>query len=514
MRAIAALGLALGLAACSAGATGAPNVNQNNPHDPNFSALQLAVGTANIYGNGNPALNIVSTLRQPNGTSATGVNTPTLSGPFTLTVAAQPGGGTFSDLYQTVLGAPTVPTPPGPSLSETTGAPVISGTSQTVHPGTPFCDTSAGVPGFKTCLPNIPPNVTSLGQSGGVFASGIAPYNHSGPNSYSYQPYAQPLYAGGVGTPTADGVMQFIPWGGPPAFDPDVNGMGTRDGIYPLPGTDSFGDPYFLGVAEGITTFEYVRPQIGAYALATQIGTVGSGGAFNITTVSASATLSSLALLPALATPVVTPDASGDGGATFTAALPAGVSEALVQIVDYGPNAGPQHGGANVANCHGPKGTSFAPVYYTVFITASGTYQLGALHGPNTNITGGVGNLTPSHSICTLNDNNNPPDGGTPPTPPAGDNITVQMIGFDYPAYEMVSGLLAPTVPQRPTLAGANGQADITISHPVEEDYPNYTTQLPLATAQHGFSALTGMPVLTPAMLSAEQARKLGVPIR
>ena len=84
-----------------------------------------------------------------------------------------------------------------------------------------------------------------------------------------------------------------------------------------------------------------------------------------------------------------------------------------MQIVDYGPNAGPNpvyppaaNGTiATTLNCQGPKGTQFAPVYYTVHVTASGSYALGALHGPNTNVTGGMNNLTPSPSICTAAQN-------------------------------------------------------------------------------------------------------------
>ena len=510
-RLVVALTLALSIAACTAGGTGAPSLNHSNPHDPNFSALQFAVGTANLYGMGNPALNVVSTLRQPNGTSAAGANTPILSGPFTFATGPVTSLGLlagFADLYTTI--------PNGrPSLPETiAAAPVIVGTSQTVHPGTPPCDTAASIIGFNTCPPGIAPNDTSFGQSGGVFANGLAPFNSTGGGvSYSYQPYAQPVYASSLNVLApagADAVHQFVPWGGPPAFDPDRNGMGTRDGLVPI-FFDSFNAPVFLGVGENITTFEFVTPRTGTYALSAQIGTLGSGGTPVITTITATAPLNSLALLPTLTTPLVTPDANGDGGATFTATLPGGVTEALVQIVDWGPGGGPNNG-ASVANCQGPKGTSFAPVYYTVFITASGTYQLGALHGANTNLSGGVTNLTPSHSLCTLADNQSPPDGVAPAT--AGDNFTVEMIGFDYPAYEATVSLLAPTVPQRPVILGPSGQDDITISQPMEQDYPNYNVQIPLSAARHGFAPARYLRSFAAPALGADLARKLGVPTR
>lgn len=514
---LTAIAVVFGLAGCTAGNTGAPPINQTNPHDPNFSALQFAVGTANMYGV-RTGLNVVSTLRQPNGTSATGVNTPAIKGPFTFNLGAIPSNGSFADLYTTlVLGSPSLP-------ETSASAPLISGTQQSVHPGTPFCDTTTPVAGFITCPAGISPTDTSFGQSGGVFASGLGPYNANGGSgtSYSYQPYPDPLYGNSTTSASVDTHPQFVPWGGPPAFDPpkpasgfpNGTGMGMRDGLAPL-----FNDGFnfgtgccnvFLGVGEGITAFEFVTPRAGAYTLSDVIATLGSGGGPNVSTLTAQATMTSLAVLPTLATPVVTPD--GTGGASFTATLPAGVTEALVQIVDYGPGGGPNNGGANVANCQGPKGTNFAPMYYTVFINASGTYQLGNLHGANTNLTGGVSNLTPSHSICTLADNQTPPDGLTPAN--AGDNFTVQMIGFDYPAYEMAHSLLLSTVPQRPALTGGNGQADLTISIPNEEDWqPGGTYNVtPLLARPRLFHFTRAVRSFMP--ISPELAKELGIPAR
>jgi hypothetical protein len=47
-----ALGMtaAVALAACTAGQTPGPPINPVNVGDPNYSHLQFAVGTANIYG--------------------------------------------------------------------------------------------------------------------------------------------------------------------------------------------------------------------------------------------------------------------------------------------------------------------------------------------------------------------------------------------------------------------------------------------------------------------------------
>lgn len=448
---VCAVGAFAALAACTAGQSAGPTINAV---DPNYGRLQFAVGTANLYGT-NSGLNVASTLRQPNGHSAYGVDMPTITGPFTFGVAAAPANGGLTDPYTT-----TFTVPPGPSLPETT-APTLSitGTPQTVHPGTPFCDTVQVISGFTTCPPGVSPNASTFGQSGGVFAMGLAPYNAVAATgqSYSYQPYPEPIYENTTHP-------QFVAWGGPPAFDPDGDGMGTRDGLI-VNDTDSFGFPYFLGVGEGVSIFEGVNASSGSYTMSVQLAIAGPNGT-QIITKSASANLVSLAQLPTISAPTVVPD--GTGGATFTIAagnFPAGVTEALVQMIDYGPGGGPANGNALNPNCQGAKGTSFAPVYYTIEVTALGAFVLGNAHGPNI----GGPNLTASQSICTAAQNNATVGVN------AGDNFTVQVIGFDYPDYEAAVSLLGNNVPQAPQIAGANGQADITVSVPQEEDYPGYS---------------------------------------
>ncbi|HXW51460.1 MAG TPA: hypothetical protein VEJ41_05665 [Candidatus Acidoferrales bacterium] len=501
--------LAAVLAACTTGQTGGPTLTMGcQPTSPSCSRLQVAVGTANIYGM-STGLNVVSTMRQPNGESALGVDTPILTGPFTQTNAAEPAAGTnLPDPYTTAFffaGSPSLGA--GPSLPETLQAtPTIFGTSQLVHPGTPFCDSKTPPPaGFTQCPAGIPPNTSTFGQSGGVFAMGLAPYNivANTAQSYSYQPYPQPMYDSGATHPL------FVPWGGPPAFDPDGNGMGTRDGLIIL-GNDSFtgycvpnGCPYFLGVGEGVTFFEGVTPGTGTYMLAVQVGVIGNNGTKTISTISSSAQLSSLTILPTLSAPLVTPDADGDGGASFNATVPAGVTEALVQIVDYGPGGGPLNGGGTAANCQGPKGTSFAPVYYTIVVKTSGAYALGDANGPN-NLAKGPGSLTPTPSICTAAQND------AVVGVDAGDNFTVQMIGFDYPDYEAALSLTKSSVPQAPVITGTGGQSDITISLGAEEDYPGYSAT-PLTDVRRpltrGVSTRRSAPAPAP-----DAYRKLGLP--
>jgi hypothetical protein len=458
----------LASAACSAGGTGGPPITSVNPVSPSYGALQFAVGTANIYGTGQPELNVVSTFRQNNGASATGVNTPTISGPFTfMSPSEAASSGASADPYSTVL------TPgnavPGPSLSDVRSVDKIAGTPQTVQPGTPNCDGSNVPAGFISCPAGIAPNTTTFGQSGGVFAMGLGPYNAVAANgtANSYQPYAQPFFQ--TNAIPANTHLAFIPWGGPPAFDPNNDGMGERDGLAITSGLDGFNNPFPLGVGEGITAFDGLRPSAGQYTLSVAIATVGTGGSVTTSTLTASAQLHSLTVLPAITAPAVTPDANGDGGATFVTSLPPGVTDAYVQIVDYGPGGGPNNGAAsNPTNCQGQRGTLFAPVYYTIHITTATAraYALSKVHGPNLDTTGGVnGPKQPAPALCTAAQNTAATGTATP-----ADDYVVQMIGFDYPAYQAALGLTQATTPEKPPLTGPNGQADITISVPMEQD--------------------------------------------
>ena len=482
---------ALAFVACSAGATTAPPISSVNPFDPNYSKVQLAVGTANLYGTAS-GLNVVSTLRQPSGQSALGVDTPLLTGPFAYGVTAANAGANASDPYATLFNG-------GPSIAEAiapTGT--LQGTPQTVRAGTPFCDFTGAAPAgpainpgitYTPCIGTIAPNASTFGQSGGVFAMGLAPFNHvaSAGQSYSYAPYAQPFFeTASIG---AMAPAPLIPWGGPPGFDPRGDHMGTRDGVGVLSGADSFGDPYFLGVAEGITVFENVVPQAGPYTLTVQIAAIGNGGSIQQASVSATAQLASAAqILPALGAPALSLD--GAGGGSFTLALPAGVTQGYVQIVDYGPNAGPLESApsttiATAANCQGGKGTAFAPVYYTIpIVPGTSSYALPDTDGPNNNATGGISNLTPTPSLCTAAQNTAVLGAPTP-----GDNFTVQAIGFDYPIYQAALSLTQATVPQTPAIAGPNGQSDITLSLPSEQSYESGSEVIaPAGARRHGTS--------------------------
>ena len=138
--------------------------------------------------------------------------------------------------------------------------------------------------------------------------------------------------------------------------------------------------------------------------------------------------------IPQAATPPFVAD--GTGGGTLAFVMPAGATEAFVQITDFGPDSAP--------------GTA-APVYYTIEATASGTLTLPDAIGY----------------------------GGTPSTA-TGDDVVVQVVAFDYDAYGM-SPLNSSGNPS-PTITGAAGTDDLSVSAATCTALPAgpCTTALPL----------------------------------
>ncbi len=379
-RSLTILGLsaALGLSACSGNGMSPKGTTQQNL---GTNVLQFSVGTANLYGDtdsGLVGMNVASTYRQGKGQfhpgdSAVAVDGVTISGPWVLNAPAGTGDAT--------TGYATEAT--GPSPSEEGGASMTS-TSQTGA------------------------NLTTFGNAGGVFAYGIEPFNYGeGGTPFSYIPFAVPAY-----DPTSD-ANAFLPIGYQPAFPSTAGGPGNP------------------GISEGLNVFAQIAPAAGTYSMTV---TVPVKPAF---TQSASATLTSTALLPPFTLQLPSLDSNNDGGASFPITLPAGVTEALVQITDFGP------GGSSVS-CNG---SNSAPNSYTLFVNSSGTATLPPALG-----AGG----TPSICTVSLNTavNNN--------TPTNGDVFSVQLIGFDYPWYE--ASLTNSAGNPAPAITGANGQSDVTIS--------------------------------------------------
>lgn len=440
------------LTACSQGQSAPPVVNTANLA---ANKLQFAVGTATIVTPAGTivtdALNVVSTFRQPNGLSAVLLDTPTVSGPWTLPSPA-PGLGDGLDPYSTLQDLNVAGTQFGPSLLDYTSH-AISGTPQTVRLGTPTCDATGAPPGgFTTCPTGVSPNTTTFGQAGGAFGMGIQPANSTtNTTPYSVVPYSQPIFQNCVPACTAptitDGTIlsSFTPWGGPPAFDDSSNGMGTRDGLHNL-GAE------LLGWNTGVTVVQLgAAPAAGGYTMNVSVPTgQNQNGQSNFMSFSATANLNPAVTLPAIAAaPTLTED--GAGGGTLTAPLLPGATEGYVTITDLGPGAG-------LLSCQGTLGTEAFPVYYTIKLSpGTGTYTLPDTIGPNTTQNGPT-SLTPSMTLCTGAANTTANGAAT-----SGDVYSIQEFQMDYPLYE---ASYPANKSQTPAIRGTAGQADITISAP------------------------------------------------
>jgi hypothetical protein len=363
------------------------------------NSLQLNVGTANLFGDTPAAAvagtNVAVTYRQSAsancfaGNSGTLVNSPTLTRPAAIALAA----GTADTFGSTIL--------TGPAAGEV-GTTSMMSLSQ---------------------VPNVSGSAT-FGNDGGAFGLGLEPFNYVAPlgaagvggTPASVTPYPVPLYdaLAGAGDPNA-----FLPGGGPPAFNIAGNAAAVQAG--------------FNAISEGLDVFA-LAPVVGTYTLAVSVPA--NTGTVNQSTTAA---LTSAALLPAFTPPVPVltgGSATTASGATIPVVLPAGVTEAYIQIEDFGPTA---TGGVS---CVGA--TAGAPLYYTIEVTASGAATL------------------PAGSLCSAAANATSSGAASD-----GDAFTVQAIGFDYPAYEASYpnslGKPSPTL----TGSGASHQADVTISSQV-----------------------------------------------
>jgi hypothetical protein len=384
---------------------------------PSTAKLQLAVGTANISGD-STGLNVVTTLRTPAGKSVL-VNTPTLTGPF------------------------VVPSTPG----------VANGNGSTITTGPSPAEIAAG--GLISASPQVEPGSTpatsTFGNDGGVFAGGFQPGNANNLggtlSANGNNPYPQPNYdscasfnpdcSSGVDMGTTSNPDAFLPIGGPPAFDPNNDGEGTRDGTF---------DSGVLGVNEGINVFAGVTVNAGTYNESTLIP---SNGTVQTTVTAPPFTLGTPNLLAVPAAPTFVPD--GNGGGSFTVTLPAGATDGFINITDYGPDYGALEAGSiksQPGNCY--TNGSY-PAYFTIHVTGSGTYTL-----PDSD---GVGSPTVHNpTICTAAQNTAAQGAATD-----GDSYTAFLIAADYPIY--ASNVLFTLNTQLPTITASPGSStDIAIS--------------------------------------------------
>jgi hypothetical protein len=261
---LAALGLVTG---CSSGQSNTePPVTKSTLSN---DKAQLAVGIA-TFADGSKGLNLVATFRQPDGLSATLLNTPTVTGPAGFKVPAVSSAGTDAGT-NTISASPQVP-------------------------------------------PLSSPTKTTFGTSGGVFAYGFAPENSTTSGAANFGLYSGAFYGSPAleGTDSSGNPITFE--GGPPAYPNVLNGT------YPSG---------FLGYTQGFSTFA-ATPVLGSYALSILIPSSNSPS----TTITASpGTLSSTAGLGAIAaTPAFVED--GKGGGTATCTVPAAATETIVDLTD------------------------------------------------------------------------------------------------------------------------------------------------------------------------------------
>jgi len=336
-RNVAAVALVtIGATACSGGGIGGaqPPLTQVSLA---VNKAQLGVGVA-TFSDGSHGLSVVATFRKPSGNSGTLVNTPTITGPFTVRLpagSACPGSSFGESLigkaYLAGFAGVGADFKPVDAAGSDAGTHTIRGSAQT-QPGQP-----------------VP--CSSLGEGGGVFSYGLSLQNQTPDQVADVGPkyfFLQPLYS--VALQTGQPYL-----GGPPAY-PNV-----QTGTYPAG---------FAGFSQGFLTFALGAPPAGMYSLNILVPAANAAPS----TFTASTSLSSGAGLPAFtAAPTVAEDPAAGGGLTVTFTAPPGVTESIVDIVDVGPNA---------ASGIAPR--SNLALFYTLVVNGSGpqTAVLPANLGP------------------------------------------------------------------------------------------------------------------------------------
>jgi hypothetical protein len=458
-RIIGGVAITVALAGCGA--------NGNSPTAPtgvasiSSNVLQFEVGTVNLYGKRDAGLNVVVTYRQPSsgfdpGGSGALVSSPTIHLPNLIPFTAAN--------VTTVPYDPTSTAYSSPSHQEMLGH-LISSTSQ-----------ASGATA-----------VTTFGQSGGAYALGIEPFNAlaSGdavkpPISLYGQafcprlqlgctgPYPVPLYDDVYTAKGQKNVNALAAWGGPPAFDILGNGQSPVGSSQVAPG--------FAGLFMGLDIFA-MKPYTANYGLTLLVATQNAG---NYTQTARAHLNSSIGLPTAAAAKFF---ANGKGGGTLAFKMPAGATEAYIQVADFGP-LGPIAGcntASNMASSSSSSGSSGGAfpvtIYYTIVARHSGSYALPDSAGP-----GG----TPS--ICSGAQN----DASTSGKVSKGDAFIVQTIAFDYPLYEASETGPKSSSNPSPLIRGNRGQDDVTVSPADCEEAPKNSG--PATSCPSGTLPFPGQP--------------------
>ncbi len=361
---IAGLICIAGFAACSSGQAGSvPPVA--TPNVATQSILQFAVGTATIgTANGASALglNVVATFRQPNGNNATGVNTPTLTGPAGLNFGPLLGNSNhISGETPAQLGALAAQIRAAGKKASTIALPASLGNGFG-----PF----VGVFGYGLAADNLVSNadIASIATTQPVntqpcegigtnyigTGAGVNPGNGGGTGSFFGSPpavngsgfaiaagqtlgVADLVRSAELALPVTSGASIFGPafctcpstcvpsgafsdpafpvqyFGGPPAW-PSPQGYGNYS--------------YFVGYPLGFTDFT-ATPLSGSYSLSVSVPT--SADYSTSSTLTQTAHLAIGAPLPAFPQPVL--QINPDGSGTLSVNVPTGLREAVVTIV-------------------------------------------------------------------------------------------------------------------------------------------------------------------------------------
>jgi hypothetical protein len=256
-------------------------------------------------------------------------------------------------------------------------------------------------------------SATTFGCTGGAFGYGIAPDNLIG-STQSFAQYSQPLLS------QRNSLNTLLYYGGPPSWPQVTNGT------YPTG---------FVGFSPGFLTFD-AMPVVGDYNLTLRIPTGLQGQHVDVSKVAHLTSLTPLAVLNALQ-PFADP--ANPGGLKIDVNVPAGLSEEWVFVSDFG-------------QCYPQTTLGTSQAFFTVRTTQPGMQELTL--PPNLGPTAGSGT---THTICTAADN----QAATGNPNATGDRYSIYGAGFDYPAY-------AAAYPQNsnvaPTITGANGQADVSLS--------------------------------------------------
>ncbi|MFY9718139.1 MAG: hypothetical protein WAK16_00715 [Candidatus Cybelea sp.] len=262
-------------------------------------------------------------------------------------------------------------------------------------------------------------------SSTGAFGYGLCACNSdSGPiNGFTplFEAYNLPIY----------GDHEELWYGGPPAFP--AAGLTLR----------ALG---WLGYSMGFTDFA-VAPVVGTYHLYAAVppaydtpqNPTPSPNPNGTPTpppgiLAAASQLTSLNALPVFDTPTFKPDRKGGG--TVGIKVPAGVREAMVVVRATARGSG---------ICSSSQGNGDA--FYALVAEHAGSQKL--------TLADNLGPITQS--------------GKATPTMCSGEFYEVYAVGADYPAYE---SSYPKSLAQLPTIAGRNGQADVTTSDYVSGTYP------------------------------------------